>query len=91
MIEVYKIISGYAQPIIDNFFHIQRKKHNLRNFQIMLKKIQKNMKMWPGENILQNISPLRKSPRRMQLANSLSEFKSKIKGLKSDAWVCHLC
>ena len=30
-------------------------------------------------------------PEECKLANSLSEFKSKIKSLKSDAWVCHLC
>ena len=36
MIEVYKIINGYAPPIMDNFFIFRENTHNLRNFQIIL-------------------------------------------------------
>ena len=41
MIEVYKIINGYATPIKANFFKFRENTHNLRNFQIILNKIKK--------------------------------------------------
>ena len=41
MTEVYKIINGYAPPIIDNFFMFRENTHNLRNFQIILNKNKK--------------------------------------------------
>ena len=44
MIEVYKIINGYAPPIMDNFFIFRENTHNLRNFQIILKT--KSSKIW---------------------------------------------
>ena len=55
MIEVYKIINGYAPPITDNFFIFRENKHNFRNFQIITKKtelLQKNRKIWLRDNIL---------------------------------------
>ena len=36
MIEVFKIINGYAPPIMDNFFIFRENTHNIRNFQIIL-------------------------------------------------------
>ena len=36
MIEVVKIINGYAPPIMGNFFIFRENTHNLRNFQITL-------------------------------------------------------
>ena len=38
MIEVYKIISGYAQPIIDNFFSYLEKKTQSKKFLDNVKK-----------------------------------------------------
>ena len=38
MIDVYKIINGYAPPIMDNFFIFRENTHNLRNAQIILNK-----------------------------------------------------
>ena len=35
MIEVFKIINGYAFPIMDKFFIFRENTHNLRNFQII--------------------------------------------------------
>ena len=39
MIDVCKIINGYAPPIMDNLFIFRENTHNLRNFQIILIKI----------------------------------------------------
>ena len=55
MIEVYKIINGYATPIKANFFKFRENKHNLRNFQIILNKIKKNSKISLQDNILINL------------------------------------
>ena len=55
MIEVYKIINGYAPPIMDNFFIFRENTHNLRNFQIILNKNIKQLDMawrqYPIENL----------------------------------------
>ena len=66
MIEVFKIINRYAPPIMDNFFIFRENTHNLRNFQIILNENKKNSKIWLGDNILQNTSPLGKSPKGIQ-------------------------
>ena len=55
MIEVYKIINGYATPIKANFFKFRENTHNLRNFQIILNKIKKNSKISLQDNILINL------------------------------------
>ena len=36
MIEAFKIITGYAPPIMNNFFIFRANTHNLRNFQTIL-------------------------------------------------------
>ena len=55
MIEVYKIINGYAPPIMDNFFIFRENTNNLRNFQIILNKNIKQLDMawrqYPIENL----------------------------------------
>ena len=63
IIEVYKIINRYAPPIMDNFLMFRENTHNLKNFQIILNK---NKTTGLGDNILQNTSPLDKSPRGIQ-------------------------
>ena len=59
MIEVYKIINGYAPPIMDNLFIFRENTHNLRNLQIILNK--NKYGQYPI-----NTSPLGKSPRGIQ-------------------------
>ena len=44
MIEVFKIIDGYAPPIMDNFFIFREDTHNLRNFQIILNENKKTVR-----------------------------------------------
>ena len=38
MIEVYKIIKGYAPPIMENLLVFRKNVHNIRNFQVISKK-----------------------------------------------------
>ena len=44
MIEVFKIINGYAPLIIDNFFIFRKNTHNFRNFQIILNENKKTVR-----------------------------------------------
>ena len=71
-IKVYKIINGYAPPIMGNFFIFKENTYNLRNFQVTLNKNKKGSNIWLKNNIRYNISPLPntsslgKSPRGIQ-------------------------
>ena len=91
MIEVFKIINGYAPPIMDNFFTFRENTHNLRNFQIISNKNKKTVRY--GSETISYKTPLlwANLPEEYKLANSLSEFKSKIKTWKCDTCVCRLC
>ena len=90
MIEVFKIINGYAPPIMDNFFIFRENTHNLRNFQIILNENKKTVRY--GSETISYRTPLlwANLPEKYKLANSLSEFKSKIKTWKCDVCVCQL-
>ena len=44
MIEVSKIINGYAPPIMDNLFIFRENVNNLRNFQIIQNKNKKTVR-----------------------------------------------
>ena len=91
MIKVFKIINGYAPPIIDNFFTFRETTHNLRNFKIILNENKKAVRY--GLETISCRTPLLQAnlPEEYKLVNSLSEFKSKIKTWKCDACVCRLC
>ena len=65
MIEVCKILNGYAPPVMDSFFIFRENTHNLINFQIISNENKKNSKIWVEKNIY-NTSPLGKSPRGIQ-------------------------
>ena len=86
MIEVFKIINGYAPPIMDNFFIFRENTHNLRNFQIILNENKKTVRY--GSETISYRTPLlwANLPEEYKLANSLKEFKSKIK-----LWTCDTC
>ena len=63
MTEVFKIVYGYAPPIMDNFSIFRENTHNLRYFQIVLNENKRNSKTWLPDNILKNTYPLGKPPR----------------------------
>ena len=91
MIEVFKIINGHTPPFVDNFFIFRENTHNLRNFQIILNENKKTVRY--GSETISYRTPLLwgNLPEIYKLANSLSEFKSKIKTWKCDTCVCSLC
>ena len=90
MIEIFKIINGYAPPIMDKFLIFRENTHNLRNFQIILNE---NKTVRYGLETISYRAPLlwANLPEEYKLADSLSEFKSKIKTWKCDTCVCRLC
>ena len=74
MIEVFKIINGYAPAIIDNCFIFRENTRNLRNFQIILNENKKTLR-YGLETISYRIPLLWPNlPDEYKLANSLSEF-----------------
>ena len=76
MIEVYEIINGCIPLINDNFFIFrENKKHNLRNFQIILNKTKIKKVRYSFETISYRTSLLCANfPNEYKLVNSLSEF-----------------
>ena len=66
MTKVYKTINGHAPSIMDILLIFSKNTHNLKFFPIILKKNKEKSKIWIADNILQNTSPLGKSPRGIQ-------------------------
>ena len=91
IIEVCKIINGYAPPIMDKFFAFAENTHNLRNFQLILNKNNKAL-IYGLEIISYRTSLLCANlPEECKFPNYLREFKSKMKSCKSDIWIRPLC
>ena len=76
---------------MDNFFIFRENIHSLRNFQIILNENKKTVTY--GSKTISYRTPLfwANIPEENELANSLNEFKSKIKTWKCDTCVCRLC
>ena len=90
MIKVVKIITGYARPIMDNFFMFRENKPNLRDFQIILNENKKTLR-YDSETISYRTPLLWANLlEEYKLTNSLTEFKSKIKTWRCDTSVCRL-
>ena len=92
MFEVYKVINGYALPIIDNFFIFREKIHNFRNFAIILNKNKKRVRygsktiFYRVPFFLASLPEECKAP-----ANSLNKFKQKIIAGNVYTCLCRLC
>ena len=81
MIEVYKIIEGYAPPIMENLLVFRENVHNIRNFQVISKKYIKTARN--GLEIIRHRTPFWANlPIDIKLATSLSDFKTKMKRLE---------
>ena len=90
MIKVLKIITGYARPIMDNFFMFRENKPNLRDFQIILNENKETLR-YDSETISYRTPRLWANLlEEYKLTNSLTEFKSKIKTWRCDTSVCRL-
>ena len=91
MVEVFKIINGFAPPIIENFFLFRENTHNIWNFQITSNESKKSVRH--GLEVVKYRTPLVWSnlPEKQKTATSLNSFKTKIKAWKRGRCVCRLC
>ena len=91
LIEVFKIINENVPSIVDSFFIFRENSHNLRNFKIMLNGNKKTLRY--GSEKISYCAPLlwENLQEEYKLANSLSEFKLKVKTWKCDTCVSRLC
>ena len=91
MIEVFKILNGYAPSVMDNFFIFRKNTHNLINLQIISSENRKTVRY--GSKKVSYRTPLvcENLREEYKLANSLSKFNSKIKAWKCYTCVCWFC
>ena len=86
MVEVFKIINGFAPPIFEDFFLFRENTHNIRNFQIISNESRKSVRY--GLETVKYRTPLlwANLSEKYKTATSLNSFKKKIK-----AWKCETC
>ena len=91
MAEVFKIINGFATPIMEDFFLLCENTDNIRNFQIISNESKKSIRY--GLHTVKYRTPLlcANLPEKYKTATSLNSFKTKIKSWKCETCVCRLC
>ena len=91
MVEVFKIINGFAPPVMEDFFLFGENTHNIRNFQITYNESKKTVRY--GLETAKYRTPLlwANLPGKYKTATSLNSFKTKIKAWKCETCVCRLC
>ena len=91
MVEVFKIINGFAPPVMEDFFLFSENTHNIRNFQIIYNESKKTVRY--GLETAKYRTPLlwANLPGKYKTATSLNSFKTKIKAWKCETCVCRLC
>ena len=79
MVEVFKIINGFAPPIMEDFFLFRENTYNIRNFQIIYNGSKKTVRY--GLEAVKYRAQLHwaKLPEKYKTATSLNSFKTKIK------------
>ena len=90
MVEVFKIINGFAPPIMEDFFLFHENTDNIRNFQMTSNESKKTLRH--GLETVKYRTPLLwvNLPEKYKTATSLNSFKTKIKIWKCDTCVCRL-
>ena len=79
MVEVFKIINGFAPPIMEGFFLFRETTHNIRKFQMISNESKKTVRY--GLEAVKYRTPLlwANVREKYKTATSLNSFKSKIK------------
>ena len=90
MVEVVKIINGFAPPIMEDFFLFRENTHNIRNFQIISNESKKSVRY--GLHTVKYRTQLlcANLPEKYKSATTLNSFKTKIKAWKCKTYVCQL-
>ena len=91
MEQVFKIINGFAPPIMEDFFLFRENTHSIWNFQIISNESKKTVRY--GLETEKYRTPLLWANLRenYKTAASLNSFKTKIKAWKCETCVCRLC
>ena len=86
MLKMFKIINGFAPPIMEDFFLFRENTHNIRNFQIISNESKKSVR-YGLEKVKYRTSLFWANlPEKYKTATSLNSFKTEIK-----AWKCETC
>ena len=91
MTKVYKTINGHAPSIMDILLIFSKNTHNLKFFQIILKKTKKKVTYGSLTISYRTLLLWANRPEEYKLADSLSECKSKIRSWRCDTCICRLC
>ena len=91
MVEVFKIINGFAPPIMEDFFLFRENTHNIRNFQIISNEPKKSVRYGLEMMKYRTLVVWSNLPGKYKTATSLNSFKTKIKAWKRGRCVCRLC
>ena len=85
VVEVFKLINGFAPPVMEDFFLFLENTHNTRNFQVISNESKKTVRY--GLETVKYITPLlwANLPEKYKTPTSLNSFKTKTK-----AWKCLL-
>ena len=86
MVEVFKIINGFAPPIMEDFSLFRENTHNIWNFQIISDESKKTIRYGLETVKYRTPLPLANLPEKYKTAKSLNSFKIKIK-----TWKCETC
>ena len=91
MVEVLKIINGFALPIMEDFFLFRENTDNIWNSQIISNESKKSVRY--GLDTAKYRTPLLwgNLPEKYKTATSLNSFKTKIKASTCETCVCRLC
>ena len=86
MVEVFKIINGFAPPMMEDFFLFCENAHNIRNFQIISNESKKSIRWYRLETMKYRTSLLWANlPEKYKTGTSLNSFKTKIKAWKYES------
>ena len=85
MVEVFKIINGFAPPVMEDFFLFCENAHNILNFQIISNESKKSVRC--GLETVKYRTPLlwANLSEKYKTATSLNSFKTKIKAWKYES------
>ena len=91
IVEVFKIINGFAPPVMEDFFLFRENTHNIRNFQIIYNESKKTVRYGLETAKYRTLLLWANLPGKYKTATSLNSFKTKIKAWKRETCVCQLC
>ena len=91
IVEIFKIINGFAPPIVKDFVLFRENTYNARNFQIISNETKKTVRY--GLETVKYTTPLLwiNLPQKYKTSTYLSSFKTNIKTQKCETYICRLC